>query len=51
MVSQRAAVAAAVAWPGESRTIRTELEVADARGEQPRVEVEGLNAAPPAPGE
>jgi hypothetical protein len=31
--------------PGESRTIRTELEDADTRGEQPRILVEGFNVA------
>ena len=30
--------------PGESRTIQTELERADARGEDPRILVEGFNA-------
>jgi hypothetical protein len=29
--------------PGESRTIRTEVEDADTRGEQPRIVVEGFN--------
>jgi hypothetical protein len=29
--------------PGERRTLRTELENADTRGEQPRVVVEGFN--------
>jgi len=29
--------------PGERRTIRTELENADTRGERPRVVVEGFN--------
>jgi hypothetical protein len=31
--------------PGESRTIRTELEDADTRGERPRILVEGFNTA------
>lgn len=31
--------------PGESRTIRTELEDADTRGETPRIVVEGFNTA------
>ena len=29
--------------PGERRTIRTELENADTRGERPRIVVEGFN--------
>jgi hypothetical protein len=29
--------------PGERRTIRTELENADTRGESPRIVVEGFN--------
>ena len=29
--------------PGERRTIRTELEDADTRGERPRIVVEGFN--------
>jgi Exo-beta-D-glucosaminidase Ig-fold domain/Glycosyl hydrolase 2 galactose-binding domain-like/NedA-like, galactose-binding domain/Glycosyl hydrolases family 2 len=29
--------------PGERRTIRTEIEAADARGEEPRIAVEGFN--------
>jgi hypothetical protein len=29
--------------PGERRTIRTELEHADTRGERPRIVVEGFN--------
>ena len=29
--------------PGERRTIVTEVEYADARGENPRVDVEGFN--------
>jgi hypothetical protein len=29
--------------PGEKRTIRTELEDADARGERPAIVVEGFN--------
>lgn len=31
--------------PGESRTIRTEVEDADTRGERPRIVVEGFNTA------
>jgi hypothetical protein len=31
--------------PGERTTIRTELEHADTRGEQPRIAVEGFNVA------
>lgn len=31
--------------PGERRTIRTELEAADARGDEPRIVVEGFNVA------
>ncbi len=31
--------------PGESRTIRTEIEDADTRGEHPRIAVEGFNVA------
>ena len=31
--------------PGERQTIRTELRVADARGEEPRIVVEGFNLA------
>ena len=31
--------------PGEKRTIRTELRAADARGEEPRIVVEGYNVA------
>ncbi len=31
--------------PGEKRTIRTEVLVADARGEEPRIVVEGFNVA------
>ncbi len=31
--------------PGEKRTIRTELAVADARGEEPRITIEGFNVA------
>jgi hypothetical protein len=31
--------------PGETRTIRTELEDADTRGERPRITVEGFNLA------
>ena len=31
--------------PRETRTITTELEVADARGEAPRMVVEGFNVA------
>jgi len=31
--------------PGEARTIRIDLAAADARGEEPRVEVEGFNVA------
>ncbi len=31
--------------PGESRTIRTEVENADTRGENPRIAVEGFNVA------
>ena len=29
--------------PGERRTIRTEIETADARGERPKMVVEGFN--------
>jgi hypothetical protein len=29
--------------PGEQRTIRTEMEDADTRGERPRIVVEGFN--------
>ncbi len=32
--------------PGERRTIRTELEAADARGEEPRLAIEGFNVTP-----
>jgi hypothetical protein len=32
--------------PGERRTIRTELENPDTRGEQPRIVVEGFNVEP-----
>ena len=31
--------------PGEKRTIKTELRAADARGEEPRIVVEGWNVA------
>ena len=31
--------------PGEQRTIRTELEDADTRGERPRIQVDGFNTA------
>jgi hypothetical protein len=31
--------------PGEKRTLRTELAVADARGQQPRIAVDGFNVA------
>jgi hypothetical protein len=31
--------------PGEKRAIRTDLLVADARGEEPRIIVEGFNVA------
>ncbi len=32
--------------PGERRTIRSEVEVADARGETPRVTLDGYNVVP-----
>jgi hypothetical protein len=35
--------------PGEKRTIRTELEAADARGEEPRIVLEGFNVAASSP--
>jgi hypothetical protein len=31
--------------PGEKRTIQTELEDADTRGERPRIVIEGFNLA------
>jgi hypothetical protein len=31
--------------PGETKTIHTELEDADARGERPRVMIEGFNVS------
>jgi hypothetical protein len=31
--------------PGEKRTIETRVKVADARGEEPRIVVEGFNVA------
>jgi hypothetical protein len=34
--------------PGEKRTIRTELENADTRGERPRIVVDGFNVEEPA---
>jgi hypothetical protein len=33
--------------PGEKRTIRTELENADTRGERPRIVVDGFNVEEP----
>ena len=32
--------------PGERKTIRTEVEARDARGEEPWIAVEGFNVAP-----
>jgi hypothetical protein len=32
--------------PGEQRTIRTEVEARDARGEEPRIAIDGFNVAP-----
>jgi hypothetical protein len=32
--------------PGERRTIRTEVEARDARGEEPRIAIDGFNVAP-----
>ena len=32
--------------PGERKTIRTEVEARDARGEEPRIAVDGFNVAP-----
>jgi hypothetical protein len=32
--------------PGEKRTIRTGINHADTRGEQPRIAVEGFNVEP-----
>ena len=32
--------------PGERRTIRTEVEARDARGEEPRIAVGGFNVTP-----
>jgi len=34
-----------ILMPGERRTVRTELEDADTRGEQPRIVVTGFNVA------
>jgi hypothetical protein len=34
--------------PGEKRTIRTELENEDTRGERPRIVVDGFNVEEPA---
>jgi hypothetical protein len=31
--------------PGESRTVKTELEDADTRAERPRITIEGFNLA------
>ena len=35
-----------VLMPGEGKTIRTEVEARDARGEAPRIDVSGFNVAP-----
>jgi hypothetical protein len=39
-----------VRMPGEHRTIRTKIDLADARGEEPRIVGEGFNVSPAAAG-